>query len=278
MIKTPLENNNEPIKNVGIRCRDNAAEFDTLTIGQIPDPAVTYSPQMYLNYYYPLSALALSDIPYDTAVLGDQSVFSKKNVILTGGSLKGNDINTYLEFAKRGGNLFIINPDYAYSDEIKKLFAIQAENKSRFNFISDLGHGKPLLDINGTVNPVKLNDKESYIKSVYKNDEKVVAPFVIQQILGEGTITLINAGGYFDSILKQPEENFGSLSDFRKLVSLNSSKHFEEDSINSKYPIRFVGNLSLNGRAVINDSSIDFGLDNNSHNGLYADRISFIRY
>ena len=85
--------------------------------------------QEYYNHYYPLSALALSNLGYDTFMDGDLSVFSKKAIILTSdpiletNEMRGNrgnqndkfvteqEFDRYLEFAKLGGTLIVMNPD-----------------------------------------------------------------------------------------------------------------------------------------------------------------------
>ena len=274
VLEIPLDAKEHFIKNVGIRCYNNAAEFQPVVISRVPDPPIYYDNPIYLEYYYPLSGLALSNVEYDTAVSGDRSVFSKKNIMLVNEPPDENELNAYLDFAKQGGNLFIVYSDLNFGASISRLFGIHFANDSRYDSISDVRTGKS-VSTSGSVKSIQLDLEDNHIVSFYEDDGDPVAPFTTQRTYGKGNITLINAGSYFESILEKPQQYFPTLSNFAELIGTNFSHYVKKNLINSTFPIRFVGDMSINGHVTMNSSSIDLGFDD-AHDGLYVRKISIV--
>ena len=110
-LQIPTISANIHISKVGIRSYNTITEFKPLNIGITSALNTEYikfdSQQNYNNYYYSVSALALSKIRYDIFAENDFSAFSKRNVILTSDPVNA---DTYLEFAKKGGNIIV--PEY----------------------------------------------------------------------------------------------------------------------------------------------------------------------
>jgi hypothetical protein len=132
--KSPYAENSNSISKIGVRANNNIVQLGSLKTGYISDSYVkSYEKsslrERYYHHYYPLSALALSKLGYNTFMDGDLSVFSKKNIILTSDPIldtketRGKqenqiekfvteqEFNRYLEFAKLGGTLIVIDPD-----------------------------------------------------------------------------------------------------------------------------------------------------------------------
>lgn len=162
--KSPYAENSNSISKIGVRANNNIVQLGSLKTGYISDSYVkSYEKsslrERYYHHYYPLSALALSKLGYNTFMDGDLSVFSKKIIILTSDPIletKGtrgkqenqkekfvteHEFNRYLEFAKLGGTLIVIDPDGGnYSNKSKqgafsKFLSIRYLNESEFNGI-----------------------------------------------------------------------------------------------------------------------------------------------
>ena len=117
--------NTNTISRIGVRCSGNIAEFEPIKIAQIDqsgsrDLVDLRKKQQNYEYYYPLTTLALSGAGYDTFLPNDNSIFSKDNIFLTtrdfddyyknnGKVNNGADIDRFLDFVKKGGNLTLFS-------------------------------------------------------------------------------------------------------------------------------------------------------------------------
>ena len=148
-----------------LRANNNIAQFGPVKIGHVSDSYVkayekSTMQQEYYHHYYPLSALALAKLGYDTFMDGDLSILSKKIIILTSDPIletnetrgkQGNqrenfvtedEFDRYLKFAKLGGTLIVMNPDEdkhnikSEQTAFSKFLSIRYLNESKFNAIA----------------------------------------------------------------------------------------------------------------------------------------------
>jgi hypothetical protein len=157
--KYPFAQNFSSISKIGIMANKNIGQFEPLKIGYLSESALDSFQKRnmrdtYYRHYYPLSALALSKLPYDTFIDGDFSVLSKRNVILTsdpmleiernetravqegaaqdGSTISEEKFGRYLDYVKSGGTIIVINPDSkSYHDN-------NDSNKSKLGAFSNL--------------------------------------------------------------------------------------------------------------------------------------------
>jgi hypothetical protein len=178
-IKYPFAENFSGISKIGITANKNIVQFEPLKIGYISDSAFesyqkTITREISNHLYYPVSALSLSKLRYETFLDGDLSVFSKKNVVLTSdpkleleeGTKKEVEkyayqfeerilkekFDMYLDFVRSGGTIIVLNPDgnsSNYDDNsnkteqgvFSKLLSLQYGKKVKFSGIfSDKEH------------------------------------------------------------------------------------------------------------------------------------------
>lgn len=182
--KSPFANNFSSISKVGIAANKNIGQFEPLKIGFLSESSfeahqISNMKDTYFHYYYPLSALALSKLPYDTFINGDFSVLSRSNVMLTSDpklELPGNETRaaeesgaqannviskekfiSYLDFIKSGGTLIVMLPDSNsnsmnnYTNSTKselgafgKLLSLRYGDNVKFNGIFGGGEFNPL--------------------------------------------------------------------------------------------------------------------------------------
>jgi hypothetical protein len=168
------------VSRIGIRSDKTNAIFGPLEVGYVTlhtDSGLInqVSPKSeYLEYYYPLSILAMdvNSTGYDVYSKGDLSAFSKKTIMLPldpiepksdvqNGISEGRDKNgdlvttggnnyassdMYLDFVKGGGTLIVMNPfDYfsgnSTDGEFGRLLSIRPGNMTSFDHIGLLGPG-----------------------------------------------------------------------------------------------------------------------------------------
>jgi hypothetical protein len=249
------------ISKVGIRSFHNVAEFQPITIGRISE-AVDESYQkekIYAAHYYPLSALALSNIKYDTFIDGDFSALSKKYVILTfdPSLVHRYDVNKYLEFVRSGGNLIVMNTDNKNNEGMfSKLLSLKQGNSTEFNSIvsylpeeseSKVPGKYPInTEISGVTRHIGYKKSPDVtVKSFYldkidndnNRNQTVAVPFAIEKNYGNGKIFFVNAAGYFESIFDKSSANnnhqdFLTLSNIPDLIGLNvRDKEFIKNSL-----------------------------------------------
>ena len=129
------------ISKVGIRVFHNRTVFHPILLGHILSLRDhSYLKQnLYNRHFYPLTMLALSNLKYETFLENDLSAFSKKYVILPFDPLSHqvNDASRYLDYARNGGSLIVIDSD---KDNIQGIFAkllsIRLGNTTHFDGIA----------------------------------------------------------------------------------------------------------------------------------------------
>jgi len=272
-----------PISRVGIRCSGGIAEVEPIRVGANPRISNNSFQERYdiFQHFYPLSALALSNLTYDTFLDSDFSAYSKKNVILTHDPSNQEDINKYLEVVRRGGTLIVMNTNNAtHEGGFSKLLSLRQGNSTQFDGIALADHdheSKPIrLQVSGFAREIDFKSipKDVSIISYYLRNNQSIAPFAIEKKYDDvgGTIIFVNIAGYFDALYKSPKKYFSSLSNIAELVNIDTDKSYhKEGSQDMVSGARFIGNLTASGHAVINSSSLLL-LDN--YNNTYAEEIS----
>src|SRR5439155_10845449 len=137
------------------------------------------------SQYYPVSALALSKIKYETFLDDDPSFFSKNNIVLT---FDPPDIKDYLDFIKRGNSLVVLNTNDEFNGGFSKFLSIQSSNETGFDSIE----GFSGFHVSGFTKNIKIYSPGSSVKYFYVKNNKEVVPFVIEKNYGNGKIIFVN--------------------------------------------------------------------------------------
>ncbi|HZD81866.1 MAG TPA: hypothetical protein VE076_03220, partial [Nitrososphaeraceae archaeon] len=303
--------NSSHISKVGIRCSGNIGEFKHLHIGlvsggllgkDISNRGKTDNSTKFDNansYSHVLTALALSNIGYDTFLDNDSSAFSKKILLLASDPVDKNNVTRYyLEHVKSGGTLIVVNSDddtdnnnNEVNGTFGRLLGIQnGVNVNTFNNIGNsstikgqqkhlYGQDKQNIKVSGMTRDIQFKrDPSVKVLSFYLNNDHRVAAFAVEKDYPQGgRIIFVNAGGYFKAISKDPCHYFGTLSNFPSLVAVKSSRYSEEmhSPAGSITTARYIGDLNITGQSGINSSSISFPDASNSGSyNLYPTNIS----
>ena len=182
----------------------------------------------------------------------DFSAFSKKNVVLTSDSV---NTNTYLEFAKKGGNIIVLNTDNSFTGGFSNLLCIKPYKETEFNSIAN-SEGRQYMKILGVARDIGVYCQGSIIKSFYINNGHEVAPFVIEKKYGNGKIIFVNISGYFKTLSKYSDRFFLTLGSITDLIGLHAEKFTKTVTLNSAPIPYFIGDLNMSGPVIINSSSL----------------------
>ena len=271
------------ISKVGIKCSGGIAEFEPIQLAANSGISNKSFQQKYdiFHHFYPLSALALSNLSYESFLDDDSSAYTMKNVLLTHDPSNQEDINKYLEVVRRGGTLIVMNTnDTSHEGGFSKLLGLRQGNYTEFDSIAREGNNNTSkrnhIEVSGFASEIDINPKlkDVSIISNYLRNNQSIAPFAIEKKYLDtgGRIIFVNIAGYFDTLYKSPRKYFSGLGNIPELVNVDTGKNSHEkrteDSISAA---RYVGNLTASGHAIINSSSLHF-LDNS--NNTYAEEIS----
>ena len=255
-IKTQLNTDNiTNILSVGIRNFNTTAEFKPLIIGRTSNAIHELDVNPIYSQYYPVSALALSKIKYETFLDDDPSFFSKSNIVLT---FDPPDIKDYLDFIKRGNSLVVLNTNDEFNGGFSKFLSIQSSNETGFDSIE----GFSGFHVSGFTKNIKIYSPGSSVKYFYVKNNKEVVPFVIEKNYGNGKIIFVNTIGYYQGISQNPAQYFDSLSDITNLVELDHPTPYVKSNLLQSFPKTwFIGNLMISGHVVSNSSSVIFPIN-----------------
>ena len=280
-IKVPrmVSNNTQHgISKVGINSENNVAMFDVVKIGKIP-----FSEEFYYNntkyaYYYPLSSLGLSTRGYGIFADDDYSVLSKDNIIIPFDPVvwNGTQFTNYLDYAKSGGTLIVMNSNDNFSGMFSKLFSIGSKSNKTESFGSIVREDtqQPFLNVSGRIKSFEVPPSPDVkVIASYRNmNNNVVAPFAIEKhFSGKGRIILINDKGYFDSINNNPEKNFLSLP---KLPLIYLRPENSQVSMKAQDTNTMIGGMKAFGKIAINGSSFSIMNDSSGSSNIQTSAIS----
>jgi len=267
------------ISKIGLFSENNAVEFDPIILANINSSEKFYNVWDNYDNYYPISSVALSASRYDTFLEDDYSVLSKKLIVIPFDSPDWNDIqfNRYLDYARIGGTLVIINSNNSAEGKFAKMLLLQniSNTPEKFTGIQMVGNQNAFLNISGNTSNLKINPELGlHILGGYLNNETNQSqPFVIEKKIDNGRIIYINAKGYFDAINNDPRKYFSSLSSLSDLLAPNVDYQIIPQST-SKPIKRFIGDLEMNGKISINASSIMIINDSMDLPGFKAKTVS----
>jgi len=279
--KDLVANNHENISRVALTSLYNNVEFGPIKVGRVSDYSQKINEKTEYENYYPLSLLALSKSRYDIFRDNDLSAFSKDTIIRSDElKIDNSTFDKYLDYVNEGGRLIVINTNNDFNQSFSRLFHIRsnATNLEPFESISSNKSGKLLIKVTGRVNATQIEplSDEKIIASYQGNHNQTIAPFVIEKSFPKGgRITLINAGGYFNTISNFPRQYFLSLSNVSKLLGFDSGR--VTSSTNTSIPIKgFIGDMETSGVITLNSSSISLVNETNYSNTINAHQIEIV--
>jgi hypothetical protein len=299
--KSQITNNFHSISKIGISANENIVLFEPLKIGYLSESALrSYQEydvrETFYENYYPISVLALAKLRYDIFSHDDFSVFSKKNIILTsdpyvqfvsdenqGAVVRSQDnnvisekkFNSYLEYAKSGGTLIVMNADINsknYTNEPEqgafgKFLSLQYRGKFNFNGIAtdaqlkslNISDKNNIINITGVARNIAPDNYSnvrivSYYIDANKYDggnNKTVSPLAIEKKYGEGKIVFVNIAGYFDALSKKNNNHLMTLGNIANMIGIKTAIH--NDTL-SKDTSPFAG-ASIKGNLKISDDA-----------------------
>jgi len=285
-IKVPrmVSNNTQlGISKVGINSENNVATFDVVKIGKIPFSEEFYDNKNKYTYYYPLSSLALSTRGYGIFADDDYSVLSKDNIIIPFDPVAWNDtqFTNYLNYARYGGTLIVMNSNDNFNGMFSKLFSIDSKSNKTESFSSIVRHDtqQPFLNVSGRIKSFEIPPSPDVkVIASYRNmNNNVIAPFAIEKhFSGTGRIILINDKAYFDSINNNPEKNFLSLP---KLPLIYLRPDNSQVSMKAQDTKAMIGGVKAFGKMAINGSSFSIMNDSSGSSNVQAsDILIFDKY
>jgi hypothetical protein len=267
-VASPLTGmHNESISRIGLITLLNNVEFGPLKIANLDTaPTQNYSDTKYYDFYYPLTLLALSKIPYDIFNDEDLSAFSKDVIVISDPlKLDDNKFKMYLNFLRAGGTLIVINSNNNYIRPFGQLFSLQSNDGKieKFTTIaSDKNHSE-IVKVTGLVNRFELQPSSDVnVIATYKNkNNQTIAPFAIQKTFpNNGKIVYVNAGGYFNAISGSPRQYLPTLANFSDIIGFKKEpKQISSSSQEKATSNGFIRNMDLNGKITLNASSLLFG-------------------
>jgi hypothetical protein len=270
----------EPISQVGISATNGIAEFGPIKIAKLLERQYGIGTK-YDDYYYPLNILALSKSRYDIFMDTDLSSFSKKQLILAFDPAEWDNLtfNRYLEYARQGGTLVIINSDPDnFKARFSHLFSLDSNDNNESQIFTKIsGLDNQSITVSGLVKRVEMNHSaDSEVIATYRDkQDKIIAPFAIEKHFSNGgRIILVNSEGYFNSLSNSPKKYFLSLSNISTLLNLESGKALPSETTFEQAK-RFIGNPEMSGKISLNSSSLLTSNDINEDNSheIYSDRI-----
>ena len=242
---------------------NKSVDFELLEVGKIPSSGQLYDKKNYFENYYPLTLLALSGTGYSSFSDDDYSAFAKRVVILPFDPHNWTEskFNNYVEYARSGGILVVMNADDELDGRFSKLLSVNPTGNRTVEFAKIVKENDMVgLNVSGMVRSSEVtNTSDARVLATYRSSsDKVVAPFVIEKNFpNSGKIILVNDKGYFETIYGNPKEYFLTLQNITGLLNINDEKTIVPQK--STEPVkRFIGDLKLSGEVSINSSSFSF--------------------
>ena len=262
-IQTPKGMNNYTggILKVGLTSHYNNAQFKPLKIGNVSNsPEEIYNKSKYYDYYYPLSLLALSRSKYNIFNSSDLSAFSK-NIIITPDAMRldNSTYSRYLDYVNKGGTLIVINSNQNFNQTFSRLFSMRSvdSNPEMFKSISSNNNHNISINVPGLVKKFEMErSPDINVTASYRDSQnQSIAPFAIERPFSNGgRIVFLNAEGFFNTILKSPNQYFFSLTNMSTLLGLDSGKlanQYRSPTLDA-----FLGKIKISGKVTLNSSSL----------------------
>jgi len=189
------------------------------------------------------------------------SALSHKIVMLTWDPASNDThFRNYLRFVNEGGKLVVINSGDNFTGGFSKLLNVTAGNYTNFDGIV---YGRNdstsrVMSVSGSARTIDLKSVNATVSSYYINNDKKIAPFVLEHKYGSagGEIIFVNSAGYFDALFKSPE-HFLSLGHIPAVLDLNVANYTREYlPNNAETGSRFVGDLRVSGATTITTHSL----------------------
>lgn len=257
------------ISKIGIFSENNVVDIEPIITGNTNSSETYYDRALKYEKYYPVSSLALSKYTYGTFTEDDSSSLGTNIVILTFDPQYFDDtkFRTYLDYARSGGTLVVINSDNS-SGKFAEFLSLDnaSNNQEKFTRVTKGNNQDPFLNISGFVRSIKINESSdmNIVASYFNEETKVSTPFAIEKNLtNNGRIIYVNAKGYFDALYENPRKYFSSLANISQLIIPNYDETMVTVPQSTSEPIkRFIGDVEISGKFYINGSS--FSLTNGS--------------
>jgi hypothetical protein len=264
-IRVPKASINSNITEVEIKGFNNMAQFEPMIIGRTPVSDIeSRIISAHYQYYYSLTALALSRMKYSIFADGDFSAFSKTNIVLPYDPI---DPTTYLEFAKKGRTIIVLDSNNNFKDTLSKMLCLKPDKEKKFDSIEN--SAGQVVKASGMAKNIEIYCPGMIKKSFYMKDDRVVAPFVIEKKYGNGKVVFVNIQGYIAALSKQPNQNLSTLENIMSLISPKGDQFIKKNATLSAIPSsRFIGDIQTSGKVSIRSSSLLL-----LSNDLYAEEI-----
>ena len=264
------------ITKVGITASNNIVEYGQLRVASISE-SIYENKNNFIDFYYPLSVLALSKNQYDLYTDNDFSPLSKKRILLTFDPLTQSEFNydRYLQYAKNGGMLIVLDSDNS-KGKFSQLLLEGIKNGKDEHFTRIADNSNQMLNISGQVRQMEINrSKDVMVLSSYQDmNGKSISPFAIaKNFTGGGKIILINSKPYFEAISNSSGSNISFISNVSKLMLLEPAKN-ENTITKDAHIVRFIGGLQMAGDATLESSSLIMNEDPDNPLNLNAESIS----
>jgi hypothetical protein len=255
------DNSAEAISKIGLTTYYNDVIFISTKIGTVADYYKINEGSKYYDYYYPLTILASSNSRYDIFSNNDTSVFSKKAIVLPDTLIHDNaTLSRYIDYAREGGTLIIVNSQNNLSTDLEDLFSLKSSisKQEAFTKIVMDNNQENLLNVSGLVNRVNIQSlPNSYVIASYHNNKnESIAPFIIQEnFTNGGNIILLNSRGYFNSISNSSSQYFNTLAKVAELLPIDIESYTTTQNTWMP-PNAFVGKLQVSGKVTLNSSAL----------------------
>jgi hypothetical protein len=228
-------------------------------------PQADYLKNSNFSYQYPLEMCALSQLSYTLNVEKTFDLRDYSTIIITQDPRDNETFNSYLQWAKNGGNLVVLNSQY--SGEFAKLMSIKSSNNVTASGIVNNQTAIAIPEI--SLNATWSTDSEIKLIASYTQSGNSVSAFALQKNIGNGEITYVEAAPYLTSLHGATENLARQL--FINLPSLIKSLNFPHSEFStqnlipfvymSSYPCffgnaAFIGNVTIESNFIGNNGSM----------------------
>lgn len=261
-IHDPLyENKEQWIARIGLSSNNYDVEFNPIIIWNESQTG-NLDKNHEFDYQYPLSILALSRTNYDIYRDNDWSVFSNEVILVPDNlTLDNTTFSEYMKYVQSGGRLITINSDGHFNETFSNLFSIKSIGyKLRpFTSITSDDNQNLTANVHGMTRAmqIKSNSDGKILASYHEKDSPFpLAPFALEKKFGNGSIILVNAEGYFNTIKNSPRNYFQSPSNTTRLLIIDLKNTSTGPTITALPMKSFTGDLEALGEITLSTRSL----------------------